>query len=482
MVLDFYRHVLDLPLKFFTQRRVGDIISRVNENQKIREMLTTTSLSAILDSMAVIVYLTLMFFYSIKLAALAAIFIPLFAIVILVFTPLMKKNSRQAFQAEVEVQSHTVEAISAMSTVKALSIEKVVRWRLEDKLRNAARLQLNASMIALGANSTAGLLQSLSGVLVLWLGAKLVIGGEMSPGQLMAFSALLGSVLSPFLRVVGLWDKFQEVRIAMERLNDVFEAELEEPRPENTVRLLRLNGHIKFDKVTFRYDKEGRNIIQNVNLEILPGQTVALVGRSGCGKTTLVNLLQRLYQPNSGRILADGYDLRQVSVSSLRRQIGVVPQDSVLFSGAIRENISYHRPDARMEQIVSAAMLAGAHDFISELPLGYETVIGERGMSISGGQRQRMAIARALLGNPQVLILDEATSSLDTESERIIQNNMESILKNRTTIVIAHRLSTVRKADLIVVMDQGVIVEQGTHDQLIAARGLYYYLNSQQLN
>jgi ATP-binding cassette subfamily B protein len=482
MVLDFYRHVLDLPLKFFTQRRVGDIISRVNENQKIREMLTTTSLSAILDSMAVIVYLTLMFFYSIKLAALAAIFIPLFAIVILVFTPLMKKNSRQAFQAEVEVQSHTVEAISAMSTVKALSIEKVVRWRLEDKLRNAARLQLNASMIALGANSTAGLLQSLSGVLVLWLGAKLVIGGEMSPGQLMAFSALLGSVLSPFLRVVGLWDKFQEVRIAMERLNDVFEAELEEPHPENTMRLLRLNGHIKFEKVTFRYDKEGRNIIQNVNLEILPGQTVALVGRSGCGKTTLVNLLQRLYQPNSGRILADGYDLRQVSVSSLRRQIGVVPQDSVLFSGAIRENISYHRPDARMEQIVSAAMLAGAHDFISELPLGYETVIGERGMSISGGQRQRMAIARALLGNPQVLILDEATSSLDTESERIIQNNMESILKNRTTIVIAHRLSTVRKADLIVVMDQGVIVEQGTHDQLIAARGLYYYLNSQQLN
>ncbi|MGE5418322.1 MAG: peptidase domain-containing ABC transporter [Acidobacteriota bacterium] len=482
MVLDFYRHVLDLPLKFFTQRRVGDIISRVNENQKIREMLTTTSLSAVLDGMTLVVYLALMFVYSVKLAALATVFIPFFALTVLVFTPVMKQNSRQAFQAEVEVQSHTVEAISAMSTVKALSVEKIVRWRLEDKLKNATKLQVNASMISLGANSVASLLQSLSSVLVLWLGARLVIGGDMTPGQLMAFSVLLGSVLGPVLRVVGLWDQFQEVRIAMERLNDVFDAEVEEPNPENTVRLPRLQGSIKFDKVTFRYDKEGKNIIQNVNLEVFPGQTIALVGRSGCGKTTLINLLMRLYQPNSGKILIDGYDLRQVSVSSLRRQMGVVPQDSVLFNGTIRENIAYHQPDARFEQIVSAAMLAGAHDFVSELPLGYETVIGERGMSISGGQRQRIAIARALLGNPQVLILDEATSSLDTESERVIQNNLENILKDRTTFIIAHRLSTVRKADLIVVLDQGVIVEQGTHDQLIAAHGLYYYLNNQQLN
>jgi len=482
MVLDFYRHVLGLPLKFFTQRRVGDIISRVNENQKIREMLTTTSLSSVIDCMTVIVYLSLMFIYSVKLAALAALFIPLFAVVVLVFTPLMKKNSRRAFQAQVEVQSHTVETVSAMPTVKALSVEKIVRWRLEDKLRNAANLQVGATMLTSGANTVAGLLQSLSTILVLWLGAKLVIGGAMSTGQLMAFSVLLGSVLSPVLRVVGLWDQFQEVRIAMERLNDVFEAELEEPHPENSVRLPRLNGHIKLEKVTFRYDKEGKNIIQNVDLEIFPGQTVALVGRSGCGKTTLINLLLRLYQPNTGKIMVDGYDLRQVSVSSLRRQIGVVPQDSVLFNGTIRENISYHLPDARMEQIISAAMMAGAHDFISELPLGYETVIGERGMSISGGQRQRVAIARALLGNPQVLIFDEATSSLDTESEHIIQNSMENILKDRTTIIIAHRLSTVRKADLIVVIDQGIIVEQGTHDELIAARGLYYYLNSQQLN
>lgn len=482
MISGFYRQVMGLPLKFFTQRRVGDIITRVNENEKIREMLTTKTVSAILDAMTVIVYMGLMFFYNLKLALASVLFIPLFILLTLVFTPLMKKVSRQVFQKEVDLQSHMVEAVGAISTIKALNAEKYVRWQLEDKLKEVSKARMKGGLLGIAASSFGSMLQTMSSFVILFYGASLVLKGELTVGQLMAFTVLSGHVINPILGIIGLWDEFQEVRIAIERLSDVLDAEPEERNPDKTIKLPPLKGHIKIENLTFRYEPEGRNALQNINLEIHAGQSVALVGRSGSGKSTLANLLLKLYTPKEGKITIDGYDLRQANVTSLRRQVGVVQQDNVLFSGTIRENIAYQYPDASFQEIVSAAMLAGAHDFISAIPQGYETIVGERGMSLSGGQRQRIAIARALLGKPRILILDEATSALDTESEKIIQQNMGMILQDRTTIIIAHRLSTVRNASLIVVLDQGVIVETGNHQQLMAAKGLYYYLNSQQLD
>ncbi|MCC7571508.1 peptidase domain-containing ABC transporter [Candidatus Micrarchaeota archaeon] len=481
LMTKFYSHVLGLPLKFFEDRKVGDIISRFNENSKIRDLLTGTSLSVVLDILTVIVYLSLMFYYNGKLALLALLFIPLFSILPLFFTPVMKKVSRESFQAGADTQSYIVESISGISTVKALAVEKPVRWKWEEKLQKMMGLQQKAAMIATAADSTSRILQTLSTTFILWYGANLVMAGNISVGQLMAFNALLGSVITPILQTIGLWDKIQEGRIALERLNDVLDAELEQNQGDNYLVMPPITGQITFKNVTFRYGKEDKNVLSNINLEIAPGQTVALVGRSGSGKTTLANLVLRMHRPVDGSILIDGIDIRNVAANSLRRQIGMVLQDNFLFSGTIKGNIALGVSDPPMEEVITAAMLAGANDFISELPMGYESVIGERGMSLSGGQRQRLAIARALFSRPRILILDEATSALDNESERIIQQNLDNILQDRTTIVIAHRLSTVRNADLIVVLDKGVIMEKGTHYELMEKKGLYFYLNSQQL-
>lgn len=481
LMIKFYSHVLGLPLKFFEDRKVGDIISRFNENSKIRDLLTGTSLAVVLDILTLIVYLTLMFYYNGKLALLSLLFIPLFSTLPLFFTPIMKKVSRESFQAAADTQSYIVESVSGISTVKALAVERPVRWKWEEKLQKMMELRRKAAMIATAADSTSRILQTLSTTFILWYGANLVMTGNISVGQLMAFNALLGSVITPILRTVGLWDKIQEARIAMERLNDVLEAELEQSQGESYQVMPPIKGQITFKNVTFRYGKEGKNVLSNINLEIGPGQAVALVGRSGSGKTTLANLVLRMHRPAEGSVLIDGIDTRNVTSNSLRRQIGMVLQDNFLFSGTIKENIALGVSDPPMQEVITAAMLAGAHEFISELPMGYESIIGERGMSLSGGQRQRIAIARALFTRPKILILDEATSALDTESERIIQQNLDNILKDRTTIVIAHRLSTVRNADLIVVLDKGVIVEKGTHYELMEKKGLYFYLNSQQL-
>lgn len=481
LMVQFYSHVLGLPIKYFEDRKVGDIISRFNENSKIRDLLTGTSLSLIMDFLTVIVYLTLMFYYNWKLSLVALLFIPLFSALTLIFTPVMKRVSRETFQASADIQSYLVESVSGISTVKALAVEKPIRWKWEDKMDLMMTLQQKAAMVATAADSASRILQTLSTTLILWYGARLVMSGEITIGQLMAFNVLLGSVIYPILRTVGLWDKIQEARIALERLNDVLESELEQKSSENNLVMPPIKGGITFKNVTFRYNKEGRNILQNLNLEIAPGQTVALVGRSGSGKSTLANLIMRLHRPTDGTILIDGLDIRYVTPTSLRRQIGMVLQDNFLFSGAIRENIALGSNDAPMQDVITAAMLAGAHEFISELPMGYETVIGERGMSLSGGQRQRIAIARALYTKPKILVLDEATSALDTESEKIIQQNLENILRDRTTIIIAHRLSTVRNADVIVVLDKGLIMEKGTHYELMEKKGLYFYLNSQQL-
>ena len=483
MVVNFYTHVLSLPMRYFEERKVGDILKRFNENARIRDFLTGRALGVMLDCLMIFVYLALMFFYNVKLTFLALAFIPGYVILTIVVTPIFKRQYREAFEKSAEADSQMVESVTGVGTVKATAAERRVRWKLEGLIVKSLNVQFRSALSGMATISVGNMLQTLNVIFLFWYGAHLVIDGELSVGQLVAFNVLVTNITRPILSVVDLWREFQEIQIAFERLNDVFDAKPEEdPEKQALIKMPRIRGHIKFDNVTFRYPtRADKNALSNVNLEIMPGQTVALVGRSGSGKTTFANMLLRLHQPNEGRIYIDGYDLRQVSINSLRSQVGVVPQDVFLFSGTIRENIAFGDPDAPLEQVVGAAMLAGAHEFVSELPLGYETKIGERGQSLSGGQKQRIAIARALFKKPRILIFDEATSALDTESERAIQQNLDQILKDRTTFIIAHRLSTVRNADLIVVMDRGTIREIGNHYSLMEQKGIYYYLNSQQL-
>jgi ATP-binding cassette subfamily B protein len=358
-----------------------------------------------------------------------------------------------------------------------------LRWRWEEHLTSSLNARFRAQKLANRLQASSGAINSFGSIALLWYGAMLVIQGELTIGQLVAFNMMIGKVISPILALVHLWDELQEVWISVERLNDVLAAEPEEKPGSRMLVLPKLQGEVSLENVTFRYSEEQeRNTLENISLAVKPGQTVALVGRSGSGKSTLVKLLQGLYSPNSGRIAMDGHDLRHISPQSLRSQIGVVPQECFLFSGTIVDNITLYADDVPLDRAVEVAKLAEAHGFIQEMPLGYNTQVGERGTSLSGGQRQRIAIARALLGNPPILILDEATSSLDTESERRFQQNLERIRRDRTTFIIAHRLSTVRNADCILVLDRGLLVEQGSHAELMNLGGLYYHLAQQQLD
>lgn len=364
-----------------------------------------------------------------------------------------------------------------------MAIERMVRWHWEELFHKSLKTSFSGQMIGNVFVVTSATIEAIATTALLWFGASQVIQNQLTIGQFVAFNMLLGNVIRPFQRLSALWNQLQEVVIAVERIDDVIEAEPEEDFEKQARQFLPpIQGHIRFEQVTFRYHPESeKNTLENISFEVLPGQTVALVGRSGSGKTTIAKLLLGLYPATEGQILIDGYDLGSVSLRSLRQQIGVVDQNTFLFGGTIRENISVGHPEAKLEEVMEAARQAGADQFIKELPMGYETQIGEAGGTLSGGQRQRIAIARALLGNSRLLILDEATSSLDAESERIIQTNMSTIAKDRTTLIIAHRLSTIRNADLILVLDRGVLVERGTHDELMAKRGQYFYLNQQQL-
>jgi len=479
----FISHTLTLPLSFFESRHVGDIITRVQENRKLQRFLTRKAITAWLDALMAVVYIGLMAYYNWKLTLVVLAIIPPIALLTLFASPFLRRVSREIFKEDAGQNSSLVEMMNGVATVKANAAEGELRWRWEDRLTRMLNARFRGQKLANGLQSTGGLFQTLGNTALLWYGATLVIQDQLTIGQFVAFNMLIGNVISPVLALVGLWDELQEVTVSVERLNDVFEAEPEESPQHPLLVLPRLEGDIKFDNVTFRYsDQQERNTLQNISLEVESGQTVALVGRSGSGKTTLVNLLQGLYHPTSGRIWLDGHDLRHASPQSLRAQLGVVPQECFLFSGTIMENITLYAEDVTLDQVVEVAKLAEAHAFIEDMPLGYHTQVGERGASLSGGQRQRIAIARALLGDPRILVLDEATSSLDTDSERRFQQNLTRISRDRTTLIIAHRLSTVRHADCIVVLDKGILVEQGNHEQLIDQGGLYYHLAQQQLD
>jgi ATP-binding cassette subfamily B protein len=482
IIVGFISHAFKLPLSYFETRYVGDITSRISENRKIRSFMTGDAITTVLDVLNIFVYLSVMFWYSWQMSLLALTVVPVFALVTFVSTPFLVSISRENFNSSTKERSYLIEALTGIGTIKAMGVERTIKWRWEDLINESIRINFTSQMIRERIDVVTSVVETLVSSFLLIFGVWQVIQNQLTIGQLIAFNMLVGNVISPFKRLISLWNDFQEIRIAIERTDDVITAPVEETETKNLVTLPPIRGDIRFENVTFRYNLESEiNTLENLSFKIKPGQTIALVGRSGSGKTTIAKLLLGLYIPTSGKIFIDGNDLTTISLHSLRQQAGVVDQDTFFFGGTIRENLTIANPNASQGEIKRAARLAGAAEFIEEMPLKYETPIGEGGGLLSGGQRQRLAIARALLGNPHLLILDEATSNLDAESERIIQNNFNTILKNQTTLVIAHRLSTIRNADLILVMDRGLLIESGTHQQLMEKKGQYYYLNQQQL-
>ena len=475
-----FRHVLALPLAYFEARRVGDTVARVRELEHIRQFLTSHSVSVVLDVVFTVVFLAVMWFYSPILTLVVMASLPLYALLSIVITPAIRARLHEKFNRGAENQSFLVEAINGIQTVKALAVEPPLLRKWEEQLAGYVRASFRATSVMTIAGQTASGIQKITIVAVLWVGAYRVIDGDLTIGQLIAFNMLSAQVTGPLLRLVNLWQEFQQVGISVQRLGDILNTQPEPSYNPNRTTLPQVHGQVVFDDVTFRYRPDGSEVLRKVSFTVVSGQVVGLVGRSGSGKSTIAKLIQRLYVPERGRILVDGVDLAQVDPAWLRRQVGVVLQENFLFNSSVRDNISLTDPGLAMEQVIHAAKLAGAHEFILELPEGYDTMVGEHGCSLSGGQRQRIAIARALVANPRILIFDEATSALDYESEAIIQQNMTHMSNGRTVFIIAHRLSTVRPAHQIYVVEKGEIVEQGSHEELLRMRGFYARLQSHQ--
>jgi subfamily B ATP-binding cassette protein HlyB/CyaB len=468
-----FRHLVTLPLAYFQSRRVGDSVARVRELENIRSFLTGNSITLILDVLFSVVFIAVMFMYSGWLTLVVLLSLPLYFLISLVITPVLRARLNESFTRGAENQAFLVETVNGIDTLKSMAVEPQITRKWDNQLAGYVAAGFKTQTLSTLANESVGLVGKLVTVATLWLGARLVIEGQLSVGQLIAFNMLAGRVSQPIMRLAQLWTNFQQTGVSVQRLGDILNTRTELSQTSRSA-LPPLKGQIEFDQVQFRYRADGSEVLRGISLSIQAGEVIGIVGRSGSGKSTLTRLLQRLYTPERGRVLVDGMDLALADVSSLRRQIGVVLQDNMLFARSIRENIALTDPGAPIEAVMQAAKLAGAHEFILELPEGYDTVVGEHGASLSGGQRQRIAIARALIGNPRILIFDEATSALDYESERIIQHNMQDICKGRTVIIIAHRLSAVRDANRILVMDRGQIVEQGTHAELLAHQAGHY--------
>jgi len=482
LVSGFMSHALRLPLSFFSSRQVGDIVTRVQENQKIQLFLTRKAISLTLDALCASLCIALMLYYSLRLTVVALGIIPPIIILTLGASPFLNKFSREISIESSLANSAIVEMITGIATLKATTAERPLRWRWEERFTSMLHSRFRGQKLANSLQLVRNLINYTGSTIVLWYGAVLVIEGKLSVGEFVAFNLLIGYVINPISALFGLWDEFQEMLVSLEKVNDVFASPAEENPKQPLLVLPKIRGHIIFENVTFRYNQEAeRNTLQNLSFEVLPGQIIAIVGRSGSGKTTLANLIQSLYRPNGGRILIDDHDINLVSPNSLRSQLGVVPQEIFLFSGTILENIILYSDELILEKAIAAAKLADAHSFIQRLPLGYNTPVGEAGKLLSGGQRQKIAIARAIARNPRILILDEATSALDTESERRFSQNLNRFFGERTTFIIAHRRYSVRHAHKILVLDRGILVEQGSHEQLMAISGLYYHLLQEQL-
>jgi subfamily B ATP-binding cassette protein HlyB/CyaB len=467
-----FRHLLALPLAYFQARRVGDSVARVRELENIRSFLTGQALTLVLDLLFSVVFVAVMFAYSVPLTLIVLASLPLYAGLSLLLVPVLRKRLDEKFARGAENQALLVETVTGIQTVKAGALEPQLARRWDNQLAAYVSASFKTSTLASFAHEGVGLIGKLVSAATLWYGAHLVMDGAMSVGMFVAFNMFAQRVAQPIMRIAQMWTDFQQTGISMQRLGDILDTRTEVP-PSAAVQLPPLKGRVTLDNVSFRYRPDAQPVLNGVSLDIAPGQLIGIVGRSGSGKSTLTKLVQRLYTPEQGRVLVDGIDIGLADTAQLRRQIGVVLQDNWLFNRSVRENIAIADPAAPLDAVMHAAQLAGAHEFISQLPEGYDTTVGEQGASLSGGQRQRVAIARALFTQPRILIFDEATSALDYESEAIIQKNMRAICQGRTVIVIAHRLSAVRQANAIVVMDQGRIVEAGPHDTLLGQGGIY---------
>ena len=476
-----FHHLFALPLRYFESRRVGETVARVRELDTIRSFLTGTPLSSFIDLIFIVIYIAVLYFYSIPLAVIVTVSIPLFALLSLIVTPLFKKSLDEKFETGANAQSFLVESVTGIQTVKSFALEEKFEEKWGDLQSEYVKAGYKTSMISSTSGTIATFIQRIVDLIILVIGARFVIDGRLTIGQLVAFRMLANRVSGPVLRLVQLWQEYQQASLSVQRIGDIFHSPMERIGKNTVGNLPTLQGKIRFEKVWFRYRADAADVLKDISFEIPEGKIVGLVGRSGSGKSTISKLIQRLYLPQSGKIAVDGMDLSVMDPIQLRNRIGVVLQENFMFNGTVSENISIHCGMKSMDEIIRAAKVAGAHDFIMELQEGYDTIIGEKGVQLSGGQKQRIAIARAIIHNPKILIFDEATSALDYESEAIIQGNMKEICRGRTVLIIAHRLSTLRIADEIMVMDKGQIVESGTHAELMEHKGLYAHLYEMQL-
>jgi subfamily B ATP-binding cassette protein HlyB/CyaB len=472
-----FRHLLALPLGYFQARRVGDSVARVRELENIRTFITSSALTLVIDLFFTVVFLAVMFVYSVTLTAIVIAAFPLYILISATATPVFRKRLDEKFQRGAENQAFLVESVTGVETLKSMAVEPQMQRRWEEQLAGYVAASFRVLSLGNVATESVQFINRAVTALLLFFGARLVMEGTLTVGELVAFNMLASRVNTPVLRLAQIWQDFHQTRISVERLGDILNTPPEPQFAPGRAALPPLRGEITFEHMTFRYRIDGPEILSDVSFSIPAGQIVGIVGPSGSGKSTLAKLIQRLYVPESGRVLVDGVDLALADPAWLRRQTAIVLQENILFNRTVRDNIALAEPSAAMSAVIGAASLAGAHEFILQLPEGYDTVIGERGSTLSGGQRQRIAIARALLQNPKILIFDEATSALDYESERAIQVNMGAIAKGRTVIIIAHRLSTVRSANRILTLDKGRLVEDGTHDQLVTNGGRYATLH-----
>jgi len=468
-----FRHLLALPIGYFQARRVGDSVARVRELENIRNFLTSSALTLVIDLFFTFVFLAVMYAYSPLLTFLVLASFPFYIGISMLATPLFRRRLDEKFERGAENQAFLVESVSGVETLKSMAVEPQMQRRWEDQLASYVTASFKVLSLGNTASQLVQLVNKLMTAGVLYFGARLVINGDLSVGELVAFNILAGRVSAPVLRLAQIWQDFHQARLSVARLGDILNTRPEPIYTPGQTALPAIRGEVTFEHVTFRYRIDGPEVLHDISFRIPAGQIVGIVGPSGSGKSTLAKLIQRLYVPESGRVLIDGIDLSVIDPSWLRRQIGVVLQESVLFNCSVRDNIAMADRSMPIEGIIAAAQMAGAHDFILELPNGYDTVVGERGSSLSGGQRQRLAIARALVTDPRILIFDEATSALDYESERVIQQNMPRIAEGRTIFIIAHRLSTVRRSDRLITIDRGRLSEDGTHDDLVRAGGRY---------